>query len=76
MWMGFGHIWDSADVYGNHGALSLTDIASHSSSHASFKPLLGLFSHTKLIPLMWCPLSLEFEIVPGATDAIVTPFGA
>ena len=23
---------------------------------------------------MWCPLTLEFEIVSGATDAVVTPF--
>ena len=25
---------------------------------------------------MWCPLTFEFEIVSGATDAIVSPSGA
>ena len=25
---------------------------------------------------MWCPITLEFEIVSGATDAVVTPIAS
>jgi len=41
----------------------------------TFKPLLGLFTQTKFIPLMWCPLTIELEIVGAATDAVVDPAG-
>ena len=37
----------------------------------SFKPLFGLFNQSKDIPLMWSPLTLEFDVVNGALDAIM-----
>jgi len=46
----FGPRWDSPDVYNNHGAASLTGIPSGSSANACFKPLLGLFSQSKIYP--------------------------
>ena len=49
-------------------------IPNNSSTCACFKPLMGLFSQSKYSPLTWCPLTLEFEIVGSATDAIGTPF--
>ena len=39
---------------------------------ACFKPLRGLFGRHKYTPLMWRPITLEFEIVPNATDAVVS----
>ena len=36
-----------------------------------FKPLSGLFSQTKYIPLRFCPLILELEVVNDFTDPVV-----
>ena len=71
---GFGYRWDSPDDYVVHIAAAMLGIPSNSSTCACFKPLLGLFSQSKYIPLVWCPLTFEFEIASGATAAIVTPF--
>ena len=43
---------------------------------ACFKTLCGLLAHIKFIPVMWCPITFEFEIVSGTTDAVVSPSGA
>ena len=72
---GFGYRWDSDYNYSQydtaaHARAALTGIAANSYRTVSFKPLIGLFSQSKYIPLMWCPLTLEFEIVSSATDAI------
>jgi hypothetical protein len=42
----------------------------------SFKPLFGIFNQPKYLPLQFLPLTLEFELVTNATDAIVTEAGA
>ena len=36
-----------------------------------FKPLSGLFSQQKYIPLRYCPLILEFEIVNDVNDPVI-----
>ena len=72
---GFGYRWDSKDVYGAFTAISMPGIPASSSINACFKPLCGLLNQNKFIPLMWCPLTFEFEVVSGATDAIVSPAG-
>ena len=41
-----------------------------------FKPLSGLFAQTKYIPLRYCPLILEFEVVNDVNDPIVWPANA
>ena len=41
------------------------------SRSVSFKPLFGLFNQFKYIPLTRSPLTLEFEVVNGALDAIM-----
>ena len=51
---GFGYRWDSKDNYANANTASLPGIASGQSISASFKPLLGLFSQSKYLPLKWC----------------------
>ena len=40
---------------------------------ALFKPLSGLFTQTKYIPLKYCPLVLEFEIVNDPNDPVIWP---
>ena len=37
----------------------------------SFKPLAGLFNQPKMIPLQFCPLSIELELTDNAVDALV-----
>ena len=73
---GFGYIWDSKDVYQTQDLAHLPGIAAGTSTNACFIPLLGLFAQSKLIPLMWCPITLEFEIVSGSADAVVTPIAS
>ena len=36
-----------------------------------FKPLSGLFTQNKYIPLRYCPLILEFELVNDASDPVI-----
>ena len=73
---GFGYRWDSRDSYLNYDIAHLPGIASGASINACFNPFLGLFAHSKLIPLMRCPITLEFEIVSGSADAVVTPIAS
>ena len=37
-----------------------------------FKPLLGLFNQDKLIPLRYCPIQIELELVNHQADAVIT----
>ena len=69
---GFGARWDDDEHYKtkwneNYGAR----VEPSSARAVSFKPLFGLLNQSKYIPLMWSPLMFEFEIVNGATDAIL-----
>ena len=77
---GFGYRWDSKEVYNTFTTGNFPGIppkgGQYNSMNACFKPLCGLLAQTKYIPLMWCPLTFEFEVVSGATDAIISPSGA
>ena len=73
---GFGYRWYSRDNYLNYDIAHLPGVASGASINACFKPLVGLFAQRKFIPLMWCPITLEFEIVSGSIDAVITPIAA
>lgn len=77
---GFGGYWDSdkviaaSDAAGNtatRDALA-TGIRPGAQKTVSFKPVFGIFNQPKMIPLQWCPLTVEFELVTGIDDAIVT----
>ena len=72
---GFGHRWDSKEIYNAFTATSMPGIPANTSMNACFKPLCGLLNQNKFVPLMWCPLTFEFEVVSGNTDAIVSPAG-
>ena len=41
------------------------------SRRVSFKPLLGLFNQEKLLPLRYCPLQIELELVNFGDDAVI-----
>ena len=79
---GFGYRWDSPEVYNTFTTSNFPGIPPKNATYpynamnASFKPLCGLLTQNKYIPLTWCPLVFEFEIVSGDTDAIISPSGA
>jgi hypothetical protein len=76
---GFGVYWDSDDAYvadyssgGNFKTKLGTGLAEGQAKAVSFKPLFGIFNQPRYIPLQFCPLTVEFELVTSATDAIAT----
>ena len=40
-----------------------------------FQTVMWYFIRPKFIPLMWCPITLELEIVSNSADAVVEPIG-
>ena len=79
---GFGIAWDDDTVIAStdgapggtlDDALAVGRIPASGRKTVSFKPLFGIFNQPKYIPLQWLPLTVEFELVTGATDAIATP---
>ena len=73
---GFGQRWDSEEAYGSWDATKVSGIPGGSSRTVSFKPLFGILNQPKYIPLSWCPIMMEFEVVNGTTDAIVSVGGS
>jgi hypothetical protein len=56
-------------------ASNFNGIASGDSQTVLFKPLSGLLMQEKYIPLRYCPLTIELELVDDATLPIVSIFG-
>ena len=42
------------------------------SRRVMFKPMLGIFNQEKLIPLRYCPIQIELELVNQQADAVTT----
>jgi hypothetical protein len=72
---GFGQRWDSDKVYGSFNTTNVRGIPPSSSRSVSFKPLFGILNQPKYIPLSWCPMMMEFEMVNNSEDAIASPYG-
>ena len=70
---GFGNRWDDDASYGNWDNGLFGSIDEGEKRTVSFKPLFGILNQPKYIPLSWCPLTFEFEIVNSATEPIVQP---
>ena len=71
---GYGVRWDDYETYGDWGT-GLSGIKGGSTNNArtvSFKPLFGVLNQAKYVPLSWCPMMMEFEIVNNATDAVAS----
>ena len=69
---GFGSRWANDEFWGKRsGNTNFGEIPPNGWRSVTFKPLFGLFNQPKYIPLMWSPLTLEFEVVNGATDPLV-----
>jgi hypothetical protein len=59
---------DGLPVY---NALSYHGIAKGKAMSVLFKPLSGMFAQQKYIPLRYCPLILEFEVVNDPNEPVV-----
>jgi len=72
---GFGYRSDTVQpgVAHTEATGSLPGIAGQSHQTVSFKLCSGLFSQPKMIPLKYCPLTIELELVTNNLDPIVDP---
>jgi hypothetical protein len=75
---GFGVVGDILRNRGAHPegfpaqtAVTYSGIAKGGAMTVLFKPLSGLFAQTKFIPLRYCPLILEFEVVNDLNDPVI-----
>ncbi len=70
---GFGYRYDDESRYGVTITEALySGISASSYRIVSFKPLSGLLNQEKWIPLRFCPLVIELELVNSATDAVMS----
>lgn len=70
---GFGNRWDNDYLYQDWTNDKVGGIKGGSSRTCSFKPLFGILNQPKYIPLSWCPMMMEFELVNNAVDPIYSP---
>jgi hypothetical protein len=69
----FGQNWDiREDFKTGYSTDSFPGILGGQSQTVLFKPLAGLFTQSKLIPLRFCPITIELELVHDATEPIVS----
>ena len=73
---GFGLRWDDNSCYKTWTDKYNEYFKGGTSKKVSFKPFFGLLNQPKYIPLSWCPLTIEMEIVNNATDAVCGNGGA
>ena len=52
---------------------TIPGITGGSWKYISFRPLLGLLSQPKFIPLRYCALTIEMEVVNSLSDPIIAP---
>ena len=69
----FGVRYDDAANAGDASTASLPGIPGGSSRRVSFKLMSGLFNQSKWLPIRYCPITLELELVNSAVDAVVNP---
>ena len=72
----FGYRYDNANNAGDASTASLPGIAGGSVRRVSFKLLSGLFNQPKWLPIRYCPITIELELVNSATDPVVAPDGS
>jgi len=71
----FGNLWDSQSWY--RGGLDIRNfqgIMGDNKMTVLFKPLCGILSQNKMLPLRYAPITLELELVDDATEPILSNF--
>ena len=70
---GFGQHWDiNEDFAGPFTATTFPGIRGGQSRTVLFKPLSGLLAQPKYLPLRYCPLTIELELVNDSTLPIIS----
>ena len=67
---------DSSTVKEYNDTTKLVGIAPQEAQTVMFKPLSGLFTQDKYIPLRYCPITIELELTDQITDPVVISGGA
>ena len=69
---GFGNVWDVEDHHGNVAIPGLYESSIDDGQYQTvlFKPLAGLLMQPKYIPLRYCPLTLELELVNDVQEPL------
>jgi len=66
---GFGIRYDKAGVVLNEA--NYPGIESNKEKTVLFKPMFGLFNQSKMIPIRYCPLTMELELVTNPEDCVI-----
>ena len=63
------------DVAGNStaSAANYPGMSPGSQRTVYFKPLLGILNQSKFLPIRYCPMTIELELVNNLTDPIIDP---
>ena len=70
---GFGREWDIRQgMKVAYTATTFPGIKEGDSQTVLFKPLSGLFNQNKMIPLRYCPITIEMELVNDSTEPIIS----
>ena len=72
---GFGKTWDHTihmDVDDYYTKDNFSGIYGKQAQTALFKPLLGILGQSKYLPLRYCPLTIELELVNNLMEPIIT----
>jgi hypothetical protein len=69
----FGYRADTTPPGTAHSVDTLPGIPGGSHQTVGMKLCSGLLNQPKMLPLKYCPLTIELELVNNATDVIITP---
>ena len=72
---GFGRVLDNRDFHNNNNlnATNFKGIQVGQGQTVLFKPLSGLLNQSKYLPLRYCPLTIELELVNDAGTPVISP---
>lgn len=63
--------WSRDNNFSNENKPNGGAVRANSKRTVSFKPLSGLLNQPKFVPLQFCPLTIELELVDNALDPLV-----
>ena len=69
----FGHMWHPDDWHnGSLRALNYPGIGSGSRLTVLLKPLSGLLNQNKMLPIRYCPITIELELVDTPSEPVLS----
>ena len=75
---GFGKTWDHIIHMGTnttYTSANFTGTFYDQSQTVLFKPLLGILNQPKYLPIRYCPITIELELVNDMKEPFLTPAG-